>query len=379
MSTPPPEHGAPSTANCRFQPIYSLSHRRSVALEALSTTPGQDPTSCLLSSHCREFALLESSPRWLMIKPDPAALITADARATLVATLESHQLPAHRVVIAVSDAALEQTPALLESLAALKQAGFLLAIDDFGVGSTQLARLSQLEPDLVKFDHALLENAAEPGRNRNLLTRLVHLLHEMGALVVLTGVHNEDNLLIALESGGDLVQGDYVAEATAAPQDDASITPRIDARWDQLMNRELLTRKLTRRQLELARQAFVQSAIALMQGTPFIQAATPMLALPDVTRAFLLDQEGRQLGGNLNRQRNGNGQRDDKFSPLTDTTGAIWSRRAYFQHAIDQPGVLYMSEPYLSMTDTRRCVTLSMAIEIDETLHVLCADLLVRH
>ncbi|MDN0084337.1 EAL domain-containing protein [Crenobacter sp. SG2305] len=379
MSTPPPEHGSPATANCRFQPIYSLSHRRSVALEALSPSVDQDPTSCLLSSYCREFALLERTPRWLMIKPAPVSFASAEARAALLETLEAHQLPSHRIVIAVSDAALEQSPELIDALVALKQAGFLLAIDDFGVGPTQLARLSQLEPDLVKFDHALLENAAEPGRNRNLLTRLVHLMHEMGALVVLTGVHNEDNLLIALESGGDLVQGDYVAEPAATPEDDAAITPRIDARWDQLMNRELLTRKLTRRHLELARQAFVQSAIALMQGTPFTQAATPMLALPDVTRAFLLDQEGRQLGGNLNRQRNGNGNRDDKFSPLTDTTGAIWSRRAYFQHAIDQPGVLYMSEPYLSMTDTRRCITLSMAIEIDETLHVLCTDLLVRH
>lgn len=36
-----------------------------------------------------------------------------------------------------------------------------------------------------------------------------------------------------------------------------------------------------------------------------------------------------------------------------------------------------MSEPYLSMTDTRTCVTLSMAIEIDEQMHVLCSDVML--
>ena len=120
----------------------------------------------------------------------------------------------------------------------------------------------------------------------------------------------------------------------------------------------------------------MQTAIALMQGNEFRLAAQPMLNLPDVIRCFLLDQEGRQLGRNLNVRELSEADQL-RFAPLEDTTGAVWSRRSYFQHAIDQPGVLYMSEPYLSMTDTRTCVTLSMAIEIDEQMHVLCSDVML--
>ena len=133
--------------------------------------------------------------------------------------------------------------------------------------------------------------------------------------------------------------------------------------WETLVNKRGTTwRKLTPDQQAIPDTA---AAIALMQGSEFEVAAKPMLQLPDVIRCFLLDQEGRQQGRNLNSGRNNIGD-SLRFSPLEDTTGAVWSRRAYFQHAIDQPGVLYMSEPYLSMTDTRICVTLSMAIEIDE-------------
>jgi hypothetical protein len=107
-----------------------------------------------------------------------------------------------------------------------------------------------------------------------------------------------------------------------------------------------------------------------------LRLESDMLALPDVVRCFLLDSEGRQIGRNLN-SRQPLAAANPKFAPLVDTTGAVWSRRSYFQHAVDQPGVLYMSEPYLSMTDTRSCVTISMAIEIDEIMHVLCADVLI--
>jgi len=204
------------------------------------------------------------------------------------------------------------------------------------------------------------------------------LMHESGALVVQEGVETDSDVLVALESGCDLVQGDFVARPSMTPDGDELITPRIDARWDELMVRDLLTRKITRRQLELARQAFVQSAILLIQNTPFDEAAKPMLSMPNVIRCFLLDNKGRQIGRNLNANPPSKSAQL-KFAPLADTTGAVWSRRNYFQHAIDQPGVLYMSEPYLSMTDTRNCVTLSMAIEIDESLHVLCTDMLAQN
>lgn len=380
-----------------FQPIYSLAHRRTVGMEALlrATEAGQalsplqvyeryirrddrvalDLAVC--EAHCRRFAdMPQPQPRWLFLNVDAMTLSDSKQACELGRIIGEAGIAPQSVVLEVLEQAIELDARLIEGVATLREQGCLLAIDDFGVGHSNLDRVCSLEPDFVKFDRNLLRSAVTQQRTRNLLSRLVRLMHEIGALVVVEGVETDSDVVVALDSGCDLVQGFYVARPSAVPDADTLITPRLDAKWDELMNREMLRRKLNRRQLELSRQAFVQTAIALMQGSEFRFAAQPMMALPDVIRCFLLDDEGRQKGPNLNvRQLS---EVDNlRFAPLEDTTGAVWSRRSYFQHAIDQPGVLYMSEPYLSMTDTRTCVTLSMSIEIDDAMHVLCADVLL--
>lgn len=395
MNQAPSEH-AGLVLSSHFQPIYSLAHRRTVGIEALLRAkhagrplmPEQAFARMTTPEQCRGFdlALLKThvanlpdanEPRWLFLNVHAASLSDSEYVTELANTIVNAGVPPQSVVLEICEHELEPEPddCLQRSIRQLRKQGFLIAIDNFGVGHSNLDRICEIEPDLVKFDRHLLRGGINNPRIRNLLLRLVHLMHESGALVVQKGIETEADVLIALESGCDLVQGDFIARPSQTPDGDEQITPRIDARWDELMVRDLLRRKITRRQLELARQAFVQSAILLMQNTPFDEAAKPMLSMPNVRRCFLLDSEGRQIGRNLNAPQS-NQVSLQKFAPLANTTGAVWSRRAYFQHAIDQPGVLYMSDPYLSMTDTRTCVTLSMAIEIDESMHVLCTDML---
>ncbi|TDR80654.1 sensor domain-containing phosphodiesterase [Paludibacterium purpuratum] len=394
MNQAPTEHAGLALSS-HFQPIYSLAHRRTVGFEALLRAkhagrplmPGQvfalmeDPEACyqldlaILRTHVAH-APVPSEPRWLFLNVHPASLIDPARTALVTESIAAAGLSPQSVVLEVQEHALGGDDKLQQCIRQLRKQGFLIAIDDFGVGHAHLDHICEMEPDLVKFDRQLLRSASNNPRLRNLLFRLVHLMHESGALVIQEGIETDNDVLVALESGCDLVQGDYIARPGLAPDGDELITPRIDARWDELMVRDLLRRKITRRQLELARQSFVQSAILLIQNTPFDEAARPLLSMPNVLRCFLLDSEGRQIGRNLNTKQAATQSTHPKFAPLADTTGAIWSRRAYFQHAIDQPGVLYMSEPYLSMTDTRTCVTLSMAIEIDESMHVLCTDML---
>ena len=393
MHNAPTEYGGLCLGS-HFQPIYSLAHRRTVGIEALlrAKHAGRpvmpDAAYSLMTTpeqcHALDLAVLKAhiaslapshSPRWLFLNLHIASLGSVERIESIAEVVTRAGLAPQGIVLEILEQDLGQDETLFENIRLLRKQGFLIAIDGCGVSNANLDRICELEPDLVKFDRQLLRRAASHPRVRNLLFRLVHLMHESGALVVQEGIETDSDVLVALESGCDLVQGDFVARPGLTPDGDELITPRIDARWDELMVRDLLRRKITRRQLELARQSFVQSAILLMQNTPFEQAAKPMLAMPNVIRCFLLDNEGRQIGRNLNA-RQAPPTTTPKFAPLADTTGAVWSRRAYFQHAIDQPGMLYMSDPYLSMTDTRTCITLSMAIEIDESVHVLCTDML---
>lgn len=393
MRTVPSSYAGISISS-HFQPVYSLAHRRTVGMELLlraslegkALSPAEayqriapqergafDLAIC--AHHASQFQKQVAEPNWLFLNIDAISLQCPDQTQKLAEAIIASGVPAETVVLEIAEQALDLDDHILPGIAELKEIGFLLAIDDFGVGHANLDRIGELAPDLIKLEGYLLRRASQQPRIRNLLKKLVHLMHGIGALVVQEGIETENDVLMVLDSGCDLIQGCFLAQPQAVPGGDEDITPRVDACWDELMVRDLLKRKVSRRQRELARQSFMQTAISLMQNIPFDEAAKPMLNMPDVVRCFLLDSGGRQIGRNLNSYQ-GSTADNPRFAPLANTTGAVWSRRSYFQHAIDQPGMLYMSDPYLSMTDTRSCVTLSMAIEINETVHVLCADIL---
>ena len=62
------------------------------------------------------------------------------------------------------------------------------------------------------------------------------------------------------------------------------------------------------------------------------------------------------------------------FAPLADARGrAGRSGRISQRHGTTRPGAA--DQPYLSVTEPVSCVTMSLALEIQERIHVLCAGL----
>ena len=107
--------------------------------------------------------------------------------------------------------------------------------------------------------------------------------------------------------------------------------------------------------------AFRQCANALTAGTPLADASMMLRQHPDVLRCFVLNQFGEQVGDNVGARGQANARR---FAPLADARGARWSRRPYFRSAMEQPGRVQLTQPYLSVTEPVSCVTMSLALEI---------------
>ncbi|GGP23675.1 EAL domain-containing protein [Silvimonas iriomotensis] len=90
--------------------------------------------------------------------------------------------------------------------------GYRIAIDDFGSRHANLDRLWQLEPHVVKLDRVLIAEAATSPRLQRALPRLVALLHELDATVVVEGIETATQHSIARDAGADLLQGFYLGE-----------------------------------------------------------------------------------------------------------------------------------------------------------------------
>jgi len=89
--------------------------------------------------------------------------------------------------------------------------GAKLVVDDFGAGYSNLERIVDLEPSVVKLDRSLIVDLHRHGRKRTLVTHLVRLCADLGATVVAEGIEVVDELRAVQDCGVQLVQGYLLA------------------------------------------------------------------------------------------------------------------------------------------------------------------------
>jgi EAL domain-containing protein (putative c-di-GMP-specific phosphodiesterase class I) len=96
--------------------------------------------------------------------------------------------------------------------------GAQLAIDDFGAGHSNLTRLLELGPAVVKFDLDLIRDVHTSPKKRAVIRYMTGLCHELHAHVVAEGIESVQELACLRDLGVDYVQGYLLARpANPAP------------------------------------------------------------------------------------------------------------------------------------------------------------------
>ncbi len=86
-----------------------------------------------------------------------------------------------------------------------------LVVDDLGAGHSNLRRVLDLEPAVVKLDRELIREMDKNRRQFVLVKAVVDLCKDLGAQVVCEGIETIDELKAVRDSGADYVQGYLVA------------------------------------------------------------------------------------------------------------------------------------------------------------------------
>jgi EAL domain-containing protein (putative c-di-GMP-specific phosphodiesterase class I) len=86
-------------------------------------------------------------------------------------------------------------------VASYRQAGARIAIDDFGAGYSQLDRVLALQPDILKLDMRLFQQAARGGPSSEVVKALAQMAEKTGCWIIAEGVETEAELDFALECG----------------------------------------------------------------------------------------------------------------------------------------------------------------------------------
>jgi EAL domain-containing protein (putative c-di-GMP-specific phosphodiesterase class I) len=122
-----------------------------------------------------------------------------------------------RVVCEVTEQKSGSEEALFDFVATLKKNGFRIAVDDYGAEDSDMNRIRDLHPDIVKFDAKWITRLMESGPGYALLTTMVSTFAEQGIRTVFEGIEDSWQLELAEKSGASMVQGYALARPELAP------------------------------------------------------------------------------------------------------------------------------------------------------------------
>lgn len=122
-----------------------------------------------------------------------------------------------RIVCEVTEQKSASQETLYEFVEALRANGFRIAVDDYGADESDINRIKELKPDIVKFDAHWITHLMESGAGFALLTAMVQGFETQGIRTVFEGLEESWQLELAERSGTSMVQGYVLARPELAP------------------------------------------------------------------------------------------------------------------------------------------------------------------
>ena len=96
----------------------------------------------------------------------------------------------------------------------IKNTNVRLAIDDFGLGSSDLMLMYNTKPDFIKFDRFFIENLHNDIKKRTFAEYLLKIATLSGFTVIAMGVETEQEFLFCNQLGYSMVQRSFVQKPT---------------------------------------------------------------------------------------------------------------------------------------------------------------------
>lgn len=229
-----------------------------------------------------------------------------------------------RIIIEITEADLDEDfQDILHLLLYYKTYGIQLAIDHVGAKSSNLDRIRQLEPHILKIDTRLIGNLRAEGF-QDVMYSLAMLAHRIGAALLFENIEEDFHLYFAWKHGSRYYQGFYLANPLDFPVVNAL---EVDAQ-SKIM--EYIQRE---KDLVKARLAFV------LKWEQTIQAILPQWSGPEAVndfiqkvtdyfenesfRIYVCDSDGQQISANFRKH-------EGHWIQELEQKGSNWAFRPYF-------------------------------------------------
>lgn len=101
---------------------------------------------------------------------------------------------------------------ILYTVNKLKQAGFLISVDDFGSGYSSLNMLKDIPADILKIDRGFLQISEDNEKSKTVIKNVITMGKDLKLQLIAEGVETMDQILFLTSCGCELAQGYYYSK-----------------------------------------------------------------------------------------------------------------------------------------------------------------------
>lgn len=161
----------------------------------------------LLAKCCQ--AMADWSPDLLLsFNLSPRQLNQPSLAPRIEAILEAHGISGRRLAIEITETAVFiDMDRARRVISQLRKLGIRVSLDDFGIGTSSLAVLSQLPFDTIKIDRSFISNIAENPQNAKIVRGVLALARSLELTVTAEGIESDEDLSFLRDNNCILGQG----------------------------------------------------------------------------------------------------------------------------------------------------------------------------
>ncbi len=250
-----------------------------------------------------------------------------------------------------------------------------MALDDFGSSSSNLDRIINSKPDIIKIDRELINGVSSDYYKQAIVEMIKKIAQKIGSLTLAEGVEHLEDIIFCYQIGVDLFQGYYFSKpAPITSNFDESCKDKISstiAEIKRYLKHEVSTKKDFLQNYEHITNEIISSISNLKIGDCFVYFAEAIDKYKVIECIYLLDQNGKQVGDTICNSI-GVFRKNYLFHPASN--GTDHSLKDYYFYLNSLKINKYIAEPYISLATGSICRTIATRLKLDGIEYILCVD-----
>jgi len=315
----------------------------------------------------------EKRNEYLFINIRLAWLIQFTDRPDLMLTLkwaEEFGIPPERLVIEITEEEFNANNAYIRAILHYKAVGCRIALDDYGKSASDIERLAEIKPDIIKINMDYIHSSEKSYHYREYLRSLADFAESVGIEVLYEGIETKEQLNICMALKGKFYQGFLIARPCPSMSDavvnEDIFSESIENLYLVLQKKIAKTQSL-RKFLDIKVERFFEKNPFDSKRKDYDAYLTKLSReLSNIRLTYLCDSHGNQLTSNIS---------DGKQSEMYRNRNWIW--RGYFYEALKSVAAgekSSLSSAYYDFSTKDRVRTYSYAISDDIFLFIDIED-----